>query len=238
MLCLQPCVSLRLLLLQFCCHRSCARCVCSLAPSWEPRSSGWVSNLPSSCCGTLKPLLRLLGVSCIQGADTVPSRVGERGAPARALLVDYVPVCVPVAVCNAARLWSTGLELTLAGACCDPIGICRAQRLTLLVGGCRESGSAGRRLCLCQGCPFLLRAALQAQNPSQSSGGTAVLSEEMPLQMETNNLKGWRILPERGRRWRGIVLKHRPSLVLPCPFLILASPGRVSAGKAPAVLQN
>lgn len=37
-----------------------------------------------------------------------------------------------------------------------------------------------------------------------------------------------------------IVLKHRPSLVLPCPFLILASPSpsRVSAGKAPAVLQN
>lgn len=156
----------------------------------------------------------------------------------RALLVGYVPVCVPVAAFSAARLWSTGSELTPAGARCDPVGICRAQRLALLGGGCRESGSVGRRLCLCQGCPFLLRAALQAQNPSQSSGGTTVLREEMPLQMETNNLKGWRILPERGTRWRGIVLKHRPSLVLPCPFLILASPNRVSAGKAPAVLQN
>lgn len=32
---------------------------------------------------------------------------------------------------------------------------------------------------------------------------------------DTNNLKGWQMLPERGRRWRGIVLKHKD---LPLPF--------------------
>lgn len=71
-----PCVCLRLLLLQLCCHRSCARRVCS--PAREPGLAGWVSNLPSSHCGALKPLLGLLGASCIQGADIIPARAGDR----------------------------------------------------------------------------------------------------------------------------------------------------------------
>lgn len=91
----------------------------------------------------------------------------------------------PWAAFSAARLRSTSSELTLAAARCDPVGICRAQRLALLRGGCPESGSAGRRLCSFPGCPFLLHAVLQAQNLSASPGGTAVLRQEMPLQMET-----------------------------------------------------
>lgn len=78
------------------------------------------------------------------------------------------------------QIWSTGSELAPAAARCDPVGICRAQRLALLDGDCRESGSAGRRLCSCQGCPFLLHAGLQAQNPSQWDS-----TAPSALQMET-----------------------------------------------------
>lgn len=73
----------------------------------------------------------------------------------------------PWAAFSAARLRSTGSELTLAAARCDPVGICRAQRLALLGRGCPESGSAGRRLCSCLGCPFLLRAYCKPKIPAR-----------------------------------------------------------------------
>lgn len=53
-----------------------AVCVHQHQPGSQGRA-GWVSTLPSSYCGTLKPLLRLLGASCVQGADTIPARAGE-----------------------------------------------------------------------------------------------------------------------------------------------------------------
>lgn len=60
---------------------------------------------------------------------------------------------------------------------------------------------------------------------------------------DKNNLEGWQMLPKRGGGRGCIVLKcivpeRRPSLPLPYPFPILASPRRVSAGKALLILQN
>lgn len=87
-------------------------------------------------------------------------------------------------------------------------------------------------------CAALLGDSLRACSHSPSPGGTAMLCQETPLQMETKaTWRDGRCFPRGGGRGC-IVLKRRPSLPLPCPFLILTSPRRVSAGKALLMLQN
>lgn len=94
------------------------------------------------------------------------------------------------------------------------------------------------------GIPQRGQAALLAPTPSlrhheRVPGGTAMLCQETPLRTQTKTI--W-----RDGRWGGcgcivlecIVLMHRPSLPLPCPVLILASPRSLSAGKAPLTLRT
>lgn len=89
----------------------------------------------------------------------------------------------------------------LVGAAAAPVGPIAVGRGGLScsgaagcsVGTCPVSGSVGEQLCLCQGCPFSVPccwATLQACNCSPSPGGTAMLHQEMPLQME--NKTTWR----------------------------------------------
>lgn len=214
LLCLQPCVGLRLLLLQLCCHRSCARCERSPAPAREPRSGRQGHNLPSSYCGTLKALLRWLGASCIQGAETVPARAAERA-------VEHLPGPCPWVVCPSVSLWQLPeLPAVILSGC----AVLRGWHCS--VGAAQSPAAwAGGSVSHCK--PKIPASLLVGQ---QCSG------RKCRCKWRHKQLEGMADASREGEEAAG----DRPQArTFPCcPFLILASPRRVSAGKAPAVLQN
>lgn len=85
-------------------------------------------------------------------------------------------------------------------------------------------------------CAVLLGDTLRMGKRSLSPGGTAMLRQEMPLQMENKTTwRDGRCFPREERCGcivlKCIILEGRPSFPLPCPFLILAFPRRACAGK-------
>lgn len=78
-----------------------------------------------------------------------------------------------------------GTAVTRVGPVAAGRGFCRARRLRgCSAGGCPAPGSVGGRLCLRRGCPF------SVPRCERAPGGTAVLRQETPLQMETKTT--WR----------------------------------------------